>query len=91
MPLNKQVSFKTRLQRGRKLQVPKNHRVCYNLESTQMLKVSLNARAVWSGPQTFVTRIRKDGRIDIPKIVMELLSDKPLPENCILEVTLEPA
>jgi len=56
-----------------------------------MLKVTLNPHGVWTTPQTFLAKIREDGRIPIPKTIMDLLNTKPLPENCILEVTLEPA
>lgn len=91
MPLRRHVSFQARLQRWNKLQVPKNERVHYDLEATQMLKVTLNPHGVWTTPQTFLAKIREDGRIPIPKTIMDLLNTKPLPENCILEVTLEPA
>ena len=91
MPLNKQINFKARLQNWSRIQGPKKDQLCYGLDPAQLLKVSINPQLVWSIPQTFHAKMRKDGRISIPKVILELLSSKPLPENCILEVTLDPA
>ena len=43
MPLTELVNFKTRLQRGNRIQLPKLVRWKYKLEQDQVLKVALTA------------------------------------------------
>ncbi len=90
MPLTEKISFKTKLQKGSRLRVPTNVRWHYRLEPTQMLKITINAVDVWMTPQTFLKNINKDGRIIIPKITLDLLTQGH-GANFILDVTLEPA
>ncbi len=90
MPLTEKIRFKTRLEKGSRLQVPKNERWHYKLETTQMLKVTTSAIGSWGLPQTFLKNMNKDGRIVIPKTTMRLMETKP-GTSYILDVTLEPA
>ncbi len=78
MPLTECVEFKTVLQRGNRLQVPKLVRWKYKLESTQTLKVSVWARGVIGGWETFYANMDKSGRITVPKLIQnELLRTSP--------------
>ena len=92
MPLTQKVSFKTMLQKGNRVQVPKVVRWQFKMESEQVLKVTVNALNVWSGWETFYARMGKDGRITIPKLQRELLRDKEKSlVGYVMDVTLEPA
>lgn len=92
VPLTQKVSFKTLLQKGNRVQVPKIVRWQFKMDSVQVLKVSVNVINVWSGWQTFYAQMDKSGRITIPKLARELLRGR---ENSltgyVMEVTLEPA
>ena len=92
MPLTQKVSFKTILQKGNRLQVPKLIRWQFKMETEQVLKVSVSAVNVWSGMQIFYTRMGKDGRITLPKLMRELLQGREQSLiGYVMEVTLEPA
>jgi hypothetical protein len=92
MPLIQKVSFKTVLQRGNRVQVPKLVRWQFKMDTEQVLKVAVNAVNVWSGGQTFYTKMGKDGRITLPKLQRELLRGKERDlTGYVMEVTLEPA
>jgi hypothetical protein len=61
------------------------------MESNQVLNVGVNDLNIQSGWQFFCTKMGKDGRILIPKLILTLLQE----ENSelvghIMEVTLEP-
>jgi bifunctional DNA-binding transcriptional regulator/antitoxin component of YhaV-PrlF toxin-antitoxin module len=73
MPLTQKVSFKTVLQRGNRVQVPKLVRWQFKMDTEQVLKVAVNAVKVWSGGQFFYAKMGKDGRISLPKLQRELL------------------
>lgn len=78
MPLTEHVEFKTILQKGDRLQVPKLVRWKYKLESTQTLKVSVLATGVIGGWETFYGRMDKSGRITVPRMIQyELLRTAP--------------
>ena len=92
MPLTQKVTFKTILQRGNRVQVPKLIRWQFKMETNQVLKVSVNAINLWTGWQFFYAKMGKDGRILIPKLTLPLLRDeKPNLSGYVMEVTLEPA
>ena len=92
MPLTQKVTFKTMLQRGNRVQVPKLVRWQFKMETKQVLKVGVNAINLWTGRQFFYAKMGKDGRILIPKLTMALLrSEKPDLAGYVMEVTLEPA
>jgi bifunctional DNA-binding transcriptional regulator/antitoxin component of YhaV-PrlF toxin-antitoxin module len=74
-----------------RFQVPKYVQIKLNLEPNQILQVQINTGA-WGGSQTFLSKITKDGRIIIPKLIMDLInSQKPTLDRQIIEVTLRPA
>jgi bifunctional DNA-binding transcriptional regulator/antitoxin component of YhaV-PrlF toxin-antitoxin module len=92
MPLTQKVTFKTMLQRGNRVQVPKLVRWQFKMDTQQVLKVTVDAVNVWSGGQTFIAKMGKDGRITLPKLQRELLRGRE--QNLtgyVMEVTLEPA
>jgi hypothetical protein len=92
MPLTQKVTFKTMLQRGNRVQVPRLIRWQFKMETNQVLKVGVNAINLWTGWQFFYARMGKDGRILIPKLTLALLrSEKPSLAGYVMEVTLEPA
>jgi DNA-binding transcriptional regulator/RsmH inhibitor MraZ len=92
MPLTQKVSFKTMLQKGNRVQVPRVVRWQFKMDSTQVLKVSVTAVNVWSGWQTFYAQMDKSGRITIPKLTRELLRGKEKSlVGYVMHVMLEPA
>jgi len=92
MPLTERVNFKTKLQRGNRVQIPKLVRWRFKLETDQILKVTASVFGVWGAPQSFLARMGKDGRVVIPKLTLTLLkADEPNLEGYVIEVTLEPS
>ena len=91
MPLTQKVSFKTVLQRGNRVQVPKLVRWQFKMDSAQVLKVSVTALNVSISWQTFYAKMGKDGRITVPRLQRELLRDREQSlEGYVMEVMLEP-
>jgi bifunctional DNA-binding transcriptional regulator/antitoxin component of YhaV-PrlF toxin-antitoxin module len=91
LPLTERVSFKTRLQRGNRVQVPKYVRWHYRLETTQILEVTVKVFGLWHPAEVFLSRISKDGRIVIPKLTIAIFKDdKPNLDNYVAEVSLFP-
>ena len=91
MPLTQKVTFKTMLQRGNRVQIPKLIRWQFKMEPCQVLKVGVNAVNIWTGWQFFYAKTGKDGRILIPKLTLALLrSENPNLTNYVMEVMLEP-
>jgi bifunctional DNA-binding transcriptional regulator/antitoxin component of YhaV-PrlF toxin-antitoxin module len=66
MSLTQKVNFKTPLQRGNRVQVPKLVRWRFKLETDQILKVTVSVFGVWGISQSYLSRMGKDGRIVIP-------------------------
>jgi len=92
VPLTEKVRFKTLLQKGNRVQVPKLVRWRFKMDSEQVLKVSVTAVNVWGGWQTFYGMMGRDGRITIPKLQRELLRYKEKSiVGYVMEVMLEPA
>ena len=92
VPLTQKVSFKTMLQKGNRVQVPRVIRWQFKMDTEQILKVSVNAVNLWSGWQIFYTKMGKDARITIPKLQRELLRGKEQSlAGYVMEVMLEPA
>lgn len=62
------------------------------METDQALKVGVNFLELHKGWQFFYAKMRKDGRISIPKLVLGLFEDEKtsLP-GYPLEVMIEPA
>ena len=91
MPLTERVSFKTRLQGGNRVQVPKYVRWHFKLEPTQILEVTVSVLGAWRSAQIFLSRISKDGRIVIPKLAIALFKDGKFNlDNPVAEVRLDP-
>lgn len=67
--LTERVTFKTVVQRGNRLQVPKKMRWLFKMESTQTLYVSIRPTCTFSQCESFYCKMTKDERIQIPKIV----------------------
>ena len=92
MPLTEKVNFKTPLQRGNRVQIPKLIRWQFKLETDQVLKVTVNAYGLFGSWQTFYGQMGKDGRVVIPKLILDLLKrDKPNLEGYIMEIIIEPS
>ncbi len=91
MPLTQKVTFKTKLQRGGRLQINRYVRWRFKLESDQYLAVRINIPDVWGSNESFLSRMTKDGRIVVPKLTMAcLMSRKGNVDGHLTEVTLEP-
>ena len=95
VPLAQKISFKTVLQKGNRVQVPKLVRRQFKLDTEQVLKVTVNAVNVWGSGQTFYARMDMSGRITIRKLTLKLLQDrtgeKQSLTGAVMEVRLEPA
>jgi hypothetical protein len=92
VPLTEKVTFKTILQKGNRIQIPKLIRWQFKLEPTQILKVQVSAVNVWGSTEFFYAKMGKDGRILIPKLTIALIGkEKTNLVGYVLQVTLEPA
>jgi bifunctional DNA-binding transcriptional regulator/antitoxin component of YhaV-PrlF toxin-antitoxin module len=94
VPLTESVSFKTVLQKGNRIQLPKLVRWKYKLEQNQILKVSVTALNFYGGWETFLATMDKSGRITVPKLVLRLLEEEAGEESlagAVMEVNIEPA
>jgi hypothetical protein len=91
LPLAGKVCFKTRLQQGNRLQVPKLVRWQFKMDNQQVLKINVSALSVWRSNQTFYGKMGKDGRITVPKLQLELMqgSRETSLVGYVIEVTLE--
>jgi hypothetical protein len=92
MPLTEKVTFTAVLQGKNAVQVPKLIRWRFKMESGQALKVGVNFLGLRKGWQFFYAKMRKDGRIAVPKLVLSLFGaeEKNL-TGYVLEIMLEPA
>ena len=91
------VSFKTLLQKGNRVQVPRLVRWQFKLEPAQVLKVTVKIETSQfsSISESFFGRMSGDGRITVPWLALALLqkranTDKNLTGH-VLEVKIEPA
>lgn len=92
MPLTEAITFKTRLQKGNRVQVPKLIRWSFKMETEQVLKVGVTAVNLWTGWQFFYAKMGRDGRIVVPKLALDLLrGENPNLAGYVMEVSLEPA
>jgi hypothetical protein len=92
MPLTEKVTFTATLQSANTMQIPKLIRWRFKMESDQALKVGINFLGMHKGWQFFYAKMRKDGRISVPKLVLSLFEDeKTSLAGYALEVMLEPA
>jgi len=91
MPLTRKVNFKTTLKSRNLLQIPNVVRWEFKMEKDQALKVTVNVVGLFSNTESYLTKMRKDGRITVPKLVLALLKQKESSlEGYAMEVTLEP-
>ncbi len=94
MPLTEPVEFKTILQIGDRVQVPRLVRWKYKLESTQTLKVAVWVAGVIGGWEAFYARMDKSGRITVSRLVRDMLAgrkdERQRLVGAVLEVRLEP-
>jgi bifunctional DNA-binding transcriptional regulator/antitoxin component of YhaV-PrlF toxin-antitoxin module len=81
LPLEKQVSFKAAFQKGRRFQIPRLIRWQFKMEPEQVLHVTVDG-------DKFYAKMSKDGRITIPKILLE--EDEKSLVGQILDVELKP-
>jgi hypothetical protein len=91
MPLTEPVSFKARVQRYNRVQIPVLIKWEHKLESDQVLEVQLN----FSGKgfyrrESFYARMSKDGRLTIPKLIVQELSEGGSLEGKVAKITLYP-
>ena len=89
--MSESVTFKAVLQSGGKVQVPRLVRWQYKMEPDQVLTVIVSGTEFLSS-ESFVGRMRRDGRLTIPKLILKVLSGEKEGnlEGCVLEITLEP-
>ncbi len=94
MPLTEQATFKTRLQRHNRITIPKLLRWRYKIEPTQLLNVRAKPLSPvnFGEEEEFLAKMATDGRLTIPKLVMEILQEKEEKDltGCIFEVTISP-
>ena len=92
MPLTEKVNYTTTLQSGNKIQIPKLIRWRFKIETNQAIKIAVNFIDLHKGWQFFYTKMRNDGRITIPKLVLCLFADeKTNLVGYVLEITIGPA
>ncbi len=76
MPLTERVNFTAALQGANTVQIPKLIRWRFKMDSAQALKVGVNFTDLHRGWQFFYAKMRKDGRITIPKLVLNLFGEE---------------
>jgi hypothetical protein len=93
MPLTKKVSFKSVLEKGNRLQIPKLILWQFKMEQNQVLKVRASPKNIWGASECFYAKMDKQRRILIPKLALALMANKENPnlEGYVFDVTLEPA
>ena len=61
MPLNQRVSFKTRLRKLNRFQVPKRVRWQVKLEPSKLLKVTVSIEGSMSVKESFLVKCKREG------------------------------
>ena len=62
------------------------------METSEVLKVTVNVVGLFSNSESFWTKMRKDGRIAVPKLVLALLKqNEPSLEDTLWKLPLETA
>ena len=94
VPLTESAEFKTILQKGNRIQLPRLIRRKFKLETSQILKVTVFPERSYTG-ECFYAQIDKSGRITIPALTRKLLENTKHNEQsligAVMEVKLEPA
>jgi hypothetical protein len=96
LPLTEPVRFKTLLQKGNRVQVPKLVRWQFKMGTAQVLWVTVCVSAKYSiVEESFYARMGKDGRITVPWLVLDLLKKRADEGDSltghVLEVKIAPA
>ncbi len=92
MPLTEKVNFTAKLQTSNLVQIPKLIRWRFKMDSEQALKIGVNFMGMHKGWQFFYSKMRKDGRLTIPEMVMCFFEDKTTSlAGHLLDVIIEPA
>lgn len=90
--MTENVSFKAKVQKGNRIQIPRLIRWQFKLEPTQVLRVKVQPVGAVAVREEFFAKMSRDGRITIPKLIVDLLKDEE--ETLVgyaLDVDLEPA
>jgi hypothetical protein len=93
MPLVREVEFRAKLLKGNRIQIPKHIRLEFQIEPSQTLNVHVSLPDNWRVKQTFYAQTTKDGRLNIPKLNVELLHASVAGQTLIgevMEVELSP-
>lgn len=92
MPLSERVSFEAQIQKRNMVQVPKIIRWQFKMDPQQVLRVGINLPKEGSGTHYFFAKMRGDGRIVIPKLIVSILQGKMNDLlGFIFVLTLDPA
>ena len=94
MPLTKRVTFKTKLQRGNRIQIPRLLLWEFKMEPIQVLRVRVHFEESWNPQEKFYAHMSKDGRITIPKLTCNLLKTRYKEQDvvgAVFEVDLAPS
>jgi len=92
MPLTQRVDFQAALRRSNRVQIPKLICWQFKMDADQVLKVGVKVPNTFKGWQFFYSKMLKDGRITVPKIVLSNLGDDTANFlGRIVEVMIEPA
>jgi hypothetical protein len=89
LPLTESVSFKVKLQVGNRFQAPRLVRWQFRLEPSQLLKVQVRLVGAFGMREDFLARMSQDGRITIPRLIAELLTEEG--EDSLVGYALEVA
>jgi len=91
LPLTESVDFKARLQKGNRIQIPRLIRWQFKMEPSQVLKVTVRPEGLGFSEEEFYARMNRDGRITIPKLILDILEDEDESlVGYVLKVSLEP-
>lgn len=72
MPLTMHVWFKAKLRVGNRIQIPRAIRWEHRLEPDQVLRVSVEHVDLMGG-EVFYGRMNRDGRLTMPRLVVDML------------------
>ena len=92
MPLTQKVMFQAALRKSNRVQVPKTICWQFKMDTDQVLKIGVNFPNSFKGWQFFYSKMLKDGRITVPKLILSSVTDEKTNFfGKIIEVTIEPA
>jgi hypothetical protein len=95
LPLTRAICFRAVLEKGKRFQVPRVVRWEFKLESSQVLRVTVDVVGSYGQGESFFGRMNADGRITVPKLTFDLLQGRNEDVGSLLgqvmDVRLEPA